>query len=329
MTELRPVGQEEEVHPPQPEPSVLTGIWEDRSVTGGEGSTVADEDFGIALSSRRRFLRRFRRQRPALVALAFLTLIFLVAVAAPLVAPRDPLEQDLAATLQGPGGEYLLGTDELGRDVLSRLVYASRISLLAAAEAIAVAVLLGVPPGLIAGFAGGALDSLIMRLTDALMSFPPLLLAIAIVGVLGPSLTNAMVAIGIVYAPRFLRLMRATTLAVRQETFIEASRSLGCSTWRIIVKHVLPNVLSPLAVQIALTAGFAMLAEASLSFLGLGVQAPEASWGAMLGRASRFFDRAPWLVMFPGFAIAFTVLAFNTLGDGLRDSLGREVRRAE
>lgn len=314
--------------PPEPEPSVLTGVWTDRSTTGGEGATT-EVELGAAVSARRRFLRRFRRQRPALVALGFLIFATLVAVFAPLLAPADPLEQELTAVLQSPGGDHLLGTDELGRDVLSRLIFAARISLLAALQAVVVAVVLGVPPGLIAGYAGGKVDSLIMRVNDAVMSFPPLILAVAIIGVLGPSLTNAMIAIGIVFAPRFLRLMRATTLSVRQETFIEASRGLGCSSKRIVTKHVLPNVLSPLAVQIALTAGFSMLAEASLSFLGLGVQPPDASWGAMLGRAFRFFGRAPWLIFFPGIAIALTVLAFNTLGDGLRDSLGREVRKAE
>jgi peptide/nickel transport system permease protein len=161
------------------------------------------------------------------------------------------------------------------------------------------------------------------------MSFPPLILAIAIVGVLGPNLTNAMVAVGVIFAPRFVRLVRGTVLAVREETFIEASRSIGTPTFKIIRRHVLPNVMSPLIVQISLAAGFAMLAEASLSFLGLGAQPPDASWGAMLGRGFRYISRGPWLIFAPGTLIALTVLSFNILGDGIRDSIGREVRRAE
>ena len=283
---------------------------------------------GDPVTARRRFVRRFRRQPSAVAAFVFLVVVALVAVAAPLLAPHDPEAQDLRATLEAAGGEHLLGTDDLGRDVLSRLIYATRISLLASAQAVAVAVGLGVLPGVLAGYLGGVVDTVVMRITDAVMSYPPLILAIALVGLLGPSLTNAMFAIGILYAPRFLRLMRGTVLSVREETFIEACRSVGCSTWQIIGRHVLPNVLSPLLVQISLVAGFAMLAEASLSFLGLGVQPPDASWGSMLGRATRYMDPVPLQVVYPGVLLALTVLAFNVLGDGLRDSLGRETRRA-
>ena len=282
-----------------------------------------------AVSMRRRFFRRFWRQPSAVIALVFLVVLTLVAIAAPLLAPLDPNAQNLRAVLKPASAEHLLGTDDLGRDVLSRMIYATRISLLAAVQAVAIAVLLGVIPGVIAGYLGGLADTIIMRITDAVMSFPPLILAIALIGVLGPNLTNAMIAIGVLYAPRFLRLMRGTVLSVREETFIEASRSIGCSTARIIRRHILPNVMSPLLVQVSLVAGFAMLAEASLSFLGLGVQPPDASWGSMLGRAVRFVNRAPALVIYPGVMIALTVLAFNVLGDGLRDSLGRETRKAE
>lgn len=280
------------------------------------------------VSMRRRFLRRFRRQPAAMVALGYLLVMVVIGIAAPLLAPHDPEAQNLRAVLDPPGGGRLLGTDDLGRDELSRLIFATRISLLAAGQAVLVAVTLGVVPGVLAGYLGGVVDTVIMRITDAIMSFPPLILAIALVGVLGPNLTNAMIAIGILYAPRFSRLMRGTVIGVREETFIEASRSIGCSTPRIVGRHVLPNVLSPLLVQISLVAGFSMLAEASLSFLGLGVQPPDASWGSMLGRAVRFLDRAPMLVIYPGVLLALTVLAFNVLGDGLRDSLGRETRRA-
>jgi peptide/nickel transport system permease protein len=278
-------------------------------------------------SARARFLRRFRRQVPALIALGYLVLVVLSALCAPLLATHDPLQQNLSGVLQPPGGGHVLGTDDLGRDVFSRALYAGRISLVAAAQAVAVAVVLGVVPGLIAGYAGRRVDAVIMRVTDALMSFPPLILAIAFVGVLGPSLTNAMFVIGVIFAPRFVRLVRGTVLSIREETFIEASRSIGTPTARVIWRHVLPNALSPLIVQISLTAAMAMLAEASLSFLGLGVQPPDASWGSMIERGFRYTAAAPWLTIFPGLLIALTVLAFNLLGDGLRDSLGRETRR--
>lgn len=278
-------------------------------------------------SARARFLRRFRRQVPGLIALGYLVLVVLSALCAPLLATHDPLQQNLSGVLQPPGGGHVLGTDDLGRDVFSRALYAGRISLVAAAQAVAVAVVLGVVPGLIAGYAGRRVDAVIMRVTDALMSFPPLILAIAFVGVLGPSLTNAMFVIGVIFAPRFVRLVRGTVLSIREETFIEASRSIGTPTARVIRRHVLPNALSPLIVQISLTAAMAMLAEASLSFLGLGVQPPDASWGSMIERGFRYTAAAPWLTIFPGLLIALTVLAFNLLGDGLRDSLGRETRR--
>jgi peptide/nickel transport system permease protein len=278
-------------------------------------------------TARARFLRRFRRQVPAQIALGYLVLVVVVVALAPVIATHDPLAQNLTGVLQQPGNGHLLGTDDLGRDVFSRALYAGQISLIAAAQAVGVAVLLGVVPGLVAGYAGRTVDAVIMRVTDALMSFPPLILAIAFVGVLGPSLTNAMTVIGVIFAPRFVRLVRGTVISIREETYIEASRSIGTRTATVIRRHVLPNALSPLIVQISLTAAMAMLAEASLSFLGLGVQPPDASWGSMIERGFRYTASAPWLTVFPGLLIALTVLAFNLLGDGLRDSLGREIRR--
>ncbi|WP_040492764.1 ABC transporter permease [Ilumatobacter nonamiensis] len=273
-----------------------------------------------------RFRRRFRTQRVGLISLGYLIFVVGIAVLAPLLATDSPNAQDLRAVLASPSGEHWLGTDDVGRDVFSRLLYASRTSLLAALLAVAVALGLGLVPGLVAGYARGRIDGIVMRIADALMAFPPLILAVALVGVLGPGLTNAMIAVGIVFSPRFLRILRGAAMSIREETYIEAARGLGCSSVSIIGRHVLPNVLSPLIVQISFAAGTAMLAEASLSFLGLGVQPPDASWGAMLGRSYRFYDRAPWVVLFPGIAIALTVLAFNLLGDALRDSLGREER---
>ena len=279
-----------------------------------------------SLSAAQRFLRRFRRQHLSLFCLGFLFLLVAGAVFAPWIAPYDPLYQNLDAVLQAPSLTHWFGTDELGRDVFSRTLFAARVSLLAALQAVVIALVLGVPPGLISGLFGGQVDNLIMRVTDALMSFPPLILAVAIIAVLGPSLTNAMIAVGVLLSPTFLRLMRATTMSVAEETYVEAARSIGCSQGWIIIRHILPNVVSPLFVQISVFAGVAMLAEAGLSFLGLGTQPPESSWGAMVGRGFRYIDHAPSLIVFPGLAIAVTVLALYVLGDGLRDALGREVR---
>lgn len=279
-------------------------------------------------SPARRFARRFGHDRAAMAASVVLLLIVACAAAAPLLAPYDPDAQSLTDRLQAFSSEHWLGTDDLGRDVLSRLLYASRVSLIAALQATAVGVVLGVPTGLLAGYTRGAVDSVLGRVADAMMSIPALLLALAIVGVLEPNLTSAMIAIGIVYAPRLFRITRASALSVREETFVEAARSVGSGPWRIVTGHVLPNVLSPLIVQISLSMGFAILFEASISFLGLGVQPPDASWGSMLGRSTRFFEQSPHLVVVPGVMILITVLAFNVIGDGVRDSLGKEVRRA-
>ncbi len=277
-------------------------------------------DIPVALAERGTTWRRFRANRFALVALGVLGLLVVAAALAPVLAPHDPLAQDLRHVLDRPSPRHWLGADENGRDVLSRLLYADRTSLLAAAEASVIGVVGGVPFGVVAGYYGGWLDRVIVFVADALMSFPPLLLAICIVGVLGPGLTNAMVAIGIIFAPRFARLTRAVVLAIRHETFIDASRSIGVPSMRIMRRHVFPNALPPLAVQASLAAGVAMLVEASLSFLGLGVQPPDASWGAMLGRSFRFIEQRPTLVIFPGTMIAIAVLALNIVGDALADA---------
>lgn len=276
---------------------------------------------------RRRFLARFVRQPIAMGALVYLVLISLVALFAPLLAPHDPYAQDLRAVLQPPSAEFLLGTDELGRDVLSRLIMGSRVSLLAAVQGTAVAIAIGLPLGLIAGYVRGRTDRIVMIFTDTLMALPALVLAMAIVAIWGPSLTNAMLAIGIITAPRALRLVRGSVLHIREETYIEASRSIGTPDWKIILRHVLPNAAAPLIVFIAVLAGTVMLMEAGLSFIGLGVQPPESSWGAMLGTSFRYISRAPVLAIYPGLAIAVTVLALNLVGDGVRDSIGKQVQR--
>ncbi|MTD57593.1 ABC transporter permease subunit [Amycolatopsis sp. RM579] len=276
---------------------------------------------------RYRFLRRFVRQRLAVGALIFLLLVLVTCVLAPLIAPYDPLAQDLSASLLPPSGSHWLGTDLLGRDVFSRLLYGGRVSLQAAGVATATALVIGVIPGLAAGYLGRRVDQVIMALTDALMSFPALVLAIGVISVTGAGVTNAMLAVGVIVAPRVLRLVRSTTMHIKEETYVEAARSIGTSTPVIIFRHILPNVLPPLIVFTSLLAGATMLVEASLSFIGLGVRPPDASWGTMLGDAFSRISQAPTLILFPGAAIALTVLALNLFGDGIRDSIGRESRR--
>lgn len=294
----------------------------------GDGDLVADPPVGAtAPSGRSTFWRRFARRRTSAVALVFLVAVVIIAALAPWVAPADPAAQNLRHVLEGPSGAHWLGTDDLGRDVLSRLVFGARVSLLAAAEAVLVGFVLGVPLGLVSGFFRGWLDAVASRIADGILSFPPLLLAIAIVGVLGPGLTNAMLAIGVVFAPRFFRVVRGSVLAVREETFVDAARTIGCTNARIIRSHVLPNVASPLLIQIMLATGLGMLSEAGLSFLGLGVQAPDASWGSMLESSYRHVSRAPWQTVYPGVAIVTVVLACNMIGDGLRRGFRRRGER--
>ncbi len=275
----------------------------------------------------RGFIVRFREQLAPMVALGYLVVLILAAVFADVLATYDPNAQDLMATMQNPSAEHWLGTDQLGRDVYSRMLFAARLSLTAGAIAVGLGLLFGLPIGLIAGYVGGRTDRVVMFFVDAMMGFPPLLLAIGVVAALGAGITNAMIAIGIVFIPRTVRVVRGATLAIRNETFLEASRSIGTPLLRIVRVHVLPNVLPPVIVQTTLMIGFAMLTEASLSFLGLGAQPPEASWGSMLGAAARDVGRQPLLMIWPGLAIAVTVLALNVFGDGLRDSFGREARR--
>jgi len=277
--------------------------------------------------TRGRFVQRFRRQPIAVGALGFLLLVSAMALLAPWLIPHDPYQQDLARVLQTPSGEHLLGTDELGRDVFSRLIMGARVSLLAALQGTTLAIAIGLPLGLVAGYVRGRVDGAIMIVTDALMALPALVLAMAIVAIWGPSLTNAMVAIGIVTAPRALRLVRSSVLQIREETFIEAARSIGTRSIVIVLRHVLPNVVAPLIVFTAILAGTVMLMEAGLSFLGLGVQPPESSWGAMLGTSFRYISRAPLLAIYPGLAIALTVLALNLVGDGIRESIGKKLQK--
>lgn len=277
----------------------------------------------------KRFVRRFRSNRLAVVGSVMLGLIVVASVAAPLIAPYGPNEIDVMNRLAGPTPEHWLGTDSLGRDTFSRLLYAGRVSLLAAATAVAIAIVLGVPLGLIAGYFGGFVDWLLGRLADVLMTFPAVILAIAIIAATGPGLTNAMLALGVVYAPRLFRVVRSAALAARQETYVEASISIGTPAHQVMLRRILPNVMSPLLVQISLMLAAALLAEAALSLLGLGVVPPTPSFGNMLGRGFVEIRSTPLLVWVPGLMIAFATLSFNFIGDGLRDSLGRETRKGD
>jgi peptide/nickel transport system permease protein len=270
-----------------------------------------------------RAVRRFAGNRLALVGAVFLVLLVLMATFAPLLAPHDPNKQDLLRTLERPGTDgHLLGTDEFGRDQLSRLIFGARASMLFSLVACAASVLFGAPPGLVAGFLGGKVDSAFGRVNDLLLAVPGLLIAIVVIGVLHGGLVTAAVVFGGVSAPAFYRIVRAVTADVRGETYIEASRALGSTTARTIQRDVLPNVLGPLVIQIALSLGVLVVAEATLSFLGLGLQPPTASWGGMLQSGTTNMMLAPYLVYPPGIAITLTVLAYLFVGDGLRRAFG-------
>jgi len=262
-----------------------------------------------------------RRDRRAALSLAFLLLLVLVSLAAPWIAPHSPTEQDLANTLAVPGAEHWLGTDDLGRDIFSRLLYGARVAIYASTLSVAIAVLLGVPVGILAGYLGGWVDTLVSRMIDTFLAFPAIVLAIAVTGALGIGLTNGMIAVGIVFAPQLARIARARTLVVRQELYVDAARCFGASTRHILWRHVLPNSLQPVIVQVTILLAAALLAEASLSFLGLGIQAPDPSWGAMLARAYQSMEMSPDQMYAPGLAILATALAFNSLGEALRKEL--------
>jgi peptide/nickel transport system permease protein len=289
------------------------------SVDTLDSTFVAEHDTGAF--SRAGVLRRLARDRVAATAALTLTAIVLAAVLAPWIAPYDPYFTDLTKVMQPPSAEHWFGTDEIGRDVLSRVVWGTRASLLAGVVSVSISLLLGVPIGLVAGFLGGFVDGLISRITDAFLACPFLILAIALAAFLGPSLTNAMIAIGVSATPIFVRLTRAQVLNVKVEDYIEAARAVGNPPWRIALRHVLPNVTAPLIVQATLAIAAAVIAEASLSFLGLGQQPPAPSWGSMLNTAKNYVDQAPWMAVWPGLSIFLLVLSFNLLGDGLRDAL--------
>jgi peptide/nickel transport system permease protein len=268
----------------------------------------------------RRALHRLARRRAAMFALGFVVFCALLALLAQAVAPYDPLATDWNAIRKAPSAAHWFGTDEIGRDVLSRVVWGTRASLLAGVVSVSISLALGVPTGLLAGYAGSWADALISRMTDAMLACPFLILAIALAAFLGPSLTNAMIAIGVSATPVFIRLTRAQVLNVKVEDYIEAARAVGNSPLRIMVRHILPNIVPPLIVQATLAIAAAIIAEAALSFLGLGQQPPAPSWGSMLNTAKNYIDNAPWMAVWPGVSIFLLVLSFNLLGDGLRDA---------
>jgi len=272
-------------------------------------------------SPTRRAVRRFLRHRLAMAGLIVVVLFVLVAVLAPLLAPYDPNQTSWSAIRRPPSGTHWFGTDENGRDVLSRVIWGARASLMAGVLAVLGAVAIGVPIGLLAGMAGGWVDAVISRIADAMLSVPFLILAIALAAFLGPALENAMLAIAISASPVFVRLARGMALDAMSTDWVEAARALGNPPWRTALVHVAPNIVPPLMVQATLSIAEAIIAEASLSFLGLGMQPPDPSWGSMLNSAQRFLTQAPWLAIFPGLAIFLVVLAFNLAGDGLRDAL--------
>jgi peptide/nickel transport system permease protein len=290
------------------------------SVSEDAGASVLQ---GAAVDDGRRpsVLRRLLRRPPTVIAMGVVAAFVAIALAAPLVAPHDPIKQNFLAIRKAPSEAYRLGTDEVGRDVLSRLIWGARASLLAGVIPVTIALAASIPLGLLSGCAGGWLDGLIMRVTDAMLAIPFLIVAIALAAFLGPNLTNAMIAIGIAALPTFLRLARGTALSVTTEDYVESARALGCSRVRVAVRHVLPNIVPPLLIQSSLTAAAAIIAEASRSFLGLGQQPPAPSWGSMLNAAQRYLVQAPWMAIYPGLMIFGIVMALNVLGDGLRDAL--------
>ena len=287
------------------------------ALTATAGATSAE---GVETPTARA-IRRFKRRKGALIALFVIAIFIAAAVLAPLISPYNPDLQTWSAVRKAPSALHWFGTDDVGRDVLARVIFGARASLLAGVISVAIALLVGVPVGLVSGYLGGFIDALFSRITDALLACPFLILAIALAAFLGPSLGNAMIAIGITTTPIFIRLTRGQVMAVKVEDYVEAARAVGNPHWRIALVHILPNILPALLVQATLSIAAAIIAEAALSFLGLGQQPPAPSWGSMLNAAQRFLVNAPWMAIWPGLAIFLTVLSFNLVGDGLRDAL--------
>lgn len=272
------------------------------------------------------FWRAFRGHKPAMISLALLGLLVLVSIIAPVIAPYGPREQNLRERLQPPSSTYILGTDHYGRDVFSRILYGGRYSLTIGLISVSISLSIGLTLGLLAGYAGNWVDTVVMRFTDVLLAFPGILLAIIITAMLGPSLVNLMIAVGIGATPRYIRVVRGATLSAKEEQYVEAVRALGAKPFRIIVHHILPNIWAPVMVVATLGIATAILSGAGLAYLGLGPEPGTPEWGAMLSEAREFIRRAWWATTFPGLAITITVLAINLIGDGLRDALDPQLR---
>lgn len=281
---------------------------------------------GDAVSKHPSLIQRLLRSKSAIIGTVIIFLIVLTAVLAEVIAPYDPIEQSFKIQLQAPSFSHLLGTDEFGRDIFSRIVYGSRWALLAGLLADSIALVLGVTIGLVGGYLGGWVDSFVVWLTDVMLAFPYLLLAMIVVAIAGPGLINAMISVGIVYVPQYARLVRGTVLSLKEKEFIEAAQCLGIPVYRIILRHVLPNCIAPIIVMATLAIGWAIVQTAGLSFLGLGAQPPTPEWGAMLSGGRNYMLSAWWIATFPGLAIVITVIGFNLLGDGLRDALDPYLR---
>ncbi len=290
-----------------------------------------EQKIAVVESPRKRRMKemssRFFQNKLAVVGGIFTLLLILMAIFAPIVAPYNPSDQDYAKFLQSPNAENLLGTDELGRDIFSRIIYGARVSIQAGIISVGIALLIGIPIGLFSGYYRGVLDEfVVMRFTDALLSFPPLVLALSLAAVLGAGLQNAMIAIGIIFTPNFIRLVRGEVLSQREREYVTAAKASGISDFKIIFRHILPNCLPPILVQATLSIAAAIISEASLSYLGLGTQPPTPSWGAMLSMGQGYLGDAPWISLFPGLFIFLTVLSINLFGDGLRDALDPKLK---
>jgi len=275
----------------------------------------------VAAGRLRRGWRRLSRRPPALAGAVVVAIFVAVAIAAPWLAPADPTRTEWSAIRKAPSWAHPFGTDDLGRDNLSRVIWGARISMRAGVLSVLLATAVGVPLGLVSGYYRGAVDQVLMRLTDAWLAFPFLILAIGLVTILGPSLTNATLAIGLGATPTFIRLTRGLVLSTREEDFVQGARALGAGDARVMARHLLPNILSSILVQATVSIPAAVIGEAVLSFLGLGVQPPDPSWGTMLNTAQQFLETAPWMAWWPGLAIFVLALSFNLAGDGLRDVL--------
>jgi peptide/nickel transport system permease protein len=271
-------------------------------------------------------LSRIRKDKIGLIGFIGVILVFVLGLLAPFIAPHDPTEMHKQNLLEAPSEQFWLGTDEFGRDILSRVIHGAQVSLLVGLIAVGIGASLGFLFGLIAGYFQGWIDNMIMRIMDVLFAFPDILLALAIVAVLGPSLRNTMIAIGVVFTPIFTRTVRAAVISIKEMEFITSARSIGLRTTTIIFKHISPNILAPFIVQITLALSGAILTEAGLSFLGLGIQPPDPSWGSMLNASRRYMEVAPWIAVFPALFIIFTIFCFNLLGDSLRDLLDPKLK---